>query len=201
VLPSGEILTESAAILIYFADLYPQARLAPGLSDPKRAQYLRWMAYVSAAIYAFAWIKDDPMRIVASEEHAPRVIDRVHDRIADCWRMMDGQIAPGRYILGDELSVLDLYVTVISRFGPGARAFTRARRRWPKSSAGSMPTRVSRNSGRSGFHLMRGGSGKRHSTLNTSYARPSAQPKPTRRMPGWRVPQLRCSTLTSSHMP
>ena len=34
VLPSGEIVTESAAILIYLADLYPEARLAPGLSDP-----------------------------------------------------------------------------------------------------------------------------------------------------------------------
>jgi hypothetical protein len=44
------------------------------------------MAYVSAAIYAFAWIKDDPMCIAASKEDAPRVVDRVHDRIADCWR-------------------------------------------------------------------------------------------------------------------
>jgi GST-like protein len=123
VLPSGEVITESAAILIYLADLYPQARLAPGPGDPKRAQYLRWMAYVSAAIYAFAWIKDDAMRIAASKEDGPRVIDRVHDRIADCWRMMDGQIAPGRYILGDELSVLDLYVTVISRFGPWRTRF------------------------------------------------------------------------------
>ena len=150
-------MTESAAILIYLADLYSQARLAPGPNDPKRAQYLRWMAYVSAAIYALGWIKDDAMRIAASKEDAPRVIDRVHDRIADCWRKMDEQITPSRYILGDELSVLDLYVTVISRYGPCARAFTRARRRWLKLSARSMPTRVSRNSGRSGFHLMRGG--------------------------------------------
>jgi GST-like protein len=29
------------------------------------------------------------MRIAASKEDALRVIDRVHDRIADCWRMMD----------------------------------------------------------------------------------------------------------------
>ena len=76
VLPSGEIMTESAAILIYFADLYPQARLAPGFNDPKRAQYLRWMAYVSAAIYAFAWIKDDAMRIAASKEDAPAARSR-----------------------------------------------------------------------------------------------------------------------------
>jgi GST-like protein len=118
VLPSGEIITESAAILIYLADLNPEGRLAPALNSPQRAQYLRWMSYVSAAIYSFAWIKDDPLRIAASSEDSSRVIDRVHDRIADCWRKMDEQLTPGRYILGDELSVLDLYVAVISRFGP-----------------------------------------------------------------------------------
>jgi GST-like protein len=39
--------------------------------------------------------------------------------------MMDEQIAPGRYLLGDELTVLDLYVTVISRFGPWRNRFYR----------------------------------------------------------------------------
>lgn len=123
VLQSGEIMTESAAILIHLADLHPQGRLAPGLNDPNRAQYLRWMTYVSAAIYALVWIVDDPMRVVASKEQATHAIDRLHDRRTDCWRMMDGQIAPGRYILGDELSVLDLYVAVISRFAPGRTRF------------------------------------------------------------------------------
>ena len=125
VLPSGEIMTESAAILIHLADLHPQARLAPAPGDPRRAQYLRWMAYVSSSIYSLFWIKGDPMRIAASKEDAPRVIDRVHDRIADCWRRMDEQIAPGRYVLGDELTVLDLYVTVVSRFGPWRTRFYR----------------------------------------------------------------------------
>jgi GST-like protein len=36
---------------------------------------------------------------------------------------MDDQISAGRYILGDELSVLDLYVAVISRFAPGRTRF------------------------------------------------------------------------------
>ena len=123
VLSSGEVITESAAILIYLGDLYPQARLAPGPNDPNRAQYLRWMTYVSAAIYALVWIIDDPTRIVASKEHAPHVIDRICDRRADCWRMMDEQITPGRYVFGDELSILDLYVAVVSRFAPGRARF------------------------------------------------------------------------------
>lgn len=45
------------------------------------------------------------------------------DRIADCWAMMEGQLTPGRYLLGDELSVLDLYVAVVSRWGPRRRRF------------------------------------------------------------------------------
>jgi len=125
VFPSGEIMTESAAILIHLADAHPEARLAPPVGDPRRAQYLRWMAYVSSSIYARFWIKGDPMRIAATKSDAPRVIDRVHDRIAACWDNMDKQITPGRYILGDELSVLDLYVTVVSRFGPWRTRFYR----------------------------------------------------------------------------
>jgi GST-like protein len=123
VLPTGEIMTESAAILIHLADLHPQAMLAPALDDPRRAQYLRWMVYVSAAIYALVWIVDEPTRILADEVQAQSVLGPLLDRRVDCWRMMDAQITPGRYILGDELSALDLYVAVISRFAPGRRRF------------------------------------------------------------------------------
>ena len=122
-LSSGEVVTESAAILIHIADLHPQARLAPALGDPLRAQYLRWMTYVSAAVYGLVWIIDHPARVVDGKEQEQIVIDRIRDRRADCWRMMDEQITPGRYILGDELSVLDLYVAVISRFSPGRTRF------------------------------------------------------------------------------
>ncbi len=36
---------------------------------------------------------------------------------------MDAQVSPGRYILGDDLSVLDLYVAVVSRWGPRRKRF------------------------------------------------------------------------------
>ena len=66
-------MTESAAILIHLADAHPEARLAPAVGDPRRAQYLRWMAYVSSSIYSLFWIKGDPMRIAAEQGgHAAR---------------------------------------------------------------------------------------------------------------------------------
>ena len=123
VLASGEAITESAAILIWLAETYPDARLAPPPGDPKRAQFLRWMAFVSAAIYSLYWVKDDPSRLVPDPAGHAALESRTLDRIADCWGIMDSQVSPGRYILGDELSVLDLYVAVVSRFQPRRKRF------------------------------------------------------------------------------
>lgn len=126
VLPDGEVMTESAAILIYLADLHPAARLAPASSDPRRRAFLRWMLYVSSAIYALHWIKPDVRRIGAPDTAREAVVQAVHDRIAFCWATMDAQLTPGRFLLGDELTVLDLYVATVSRFGPWRQRFAEA---------------------------------------------------------------------------
>jgi GST-like protein len=116
--PSGEVMTESAAILVDLADRYPRARLAPPVGDPRRGQFLRWMVYVSSAIYSLHWIKPDVTRIGAPPEAREAVVDAVHARIAYCWRQLDAALTPSPYLLGEELTVLDLYVAVVSRFGP-----------------------------------------------------------------------------------
>jgi GST-like protein len=118
-------MTESAAILIWLADRYPDAALAPPPSDERRPAFLRWMAYVSSAIYGLAWVRGDPMRLISDERQVEVVLDRIADRRADCWRWMDAQIEPRRYLLGDELSVLDLYVATISRWSPRRTRFYR----------------------------------------------------------------------------
>ena len=124
VLPSGETMTESAAILIWLADRYPQTRLAPSIDDPRRAQFLRWMSFIPAAIYSMFWVRDVPSRLVGDDAAAQAELkQRTLERIADCWRIMDSQIAPGRFLLGDELSVLDLYVAVASRWTPRRARF------------------------------------------------------------------------------
>ena len=121
--PDGEVVTESAAILIDLADRHAHAGLAPAVMDPQRRQFLRWMVYVASAIYSLHWIKPDVQRIGAPAESRDRVVSAVHDRIAFCWNAMDTQVQPQRYLLGDTLSVLDLYVTVVSRFGPWRQRF------------------------------------------------------------------------------
>jgi GST-like protein len=123
VLPTGEALTESAAILIWLAEQYPDARLAPAPGDPRRGQFLRWMSFVSAAIYSLYWVKDDPTRLAPDPAAGPVLVARTDDRIAECWRMMGEQITPGAWLMGEALSVLDLYVAVVSRFRPRRQRF------------------------------------------------------------------------------
>lgn len=125
--PQGETITESAAILIWLADRYPQARLAPAIDAPARAQFLRWMTFIPASIYSLFWISDEPSRLAGPDEDLQaRIKAAIKERIVDCWRMMESQITPGRYLLGDEMTVLDLYVTVLSRWGPRRARFYEA---------------------------------------------------------------------------
>lgn len=119
VTPEGETLTESAAILIWLAEQHPEAGLAPLPDDPRRAQFLRWMCFIPAAIYALYWVRDDTSRLVGEDPSAQAEIDRrTLRRISECWGVMERQTRPGRFILGDELTVLDLYMAVVSRWRP-----------------------------------------------------------------------------------
>ena len=122
-LPSGELMTESAAILIWLADRYPDARLAPALTSPARPAYLRWMTYVSAAIYSLYWICDDAGRITPRPEEHEEIKARLANRITHCWGVMEAATSPHRYLMAEELSVLDLYVATVSRWSPGRKSF------------------------------------------------------------------------------
>jgi GST-like protein len=123
-LPSGELMTESAAILMQVAESHPTAHLAPQPGSAMRPRYLRWMCFLAGQVYALYWIRDVPSRIAADETGQAFAKARTEQRIADCWKMMGEQVAPaGRYLLGDQISVLDVYLTVLSRWGPKRRGF------------------------------------------------------------------------------
>ena len=126
VLPSGEVMTESAAILIWLGDRYPEARLCPALDDPLRARYLRWMVYVPAAIYSMYWVRDEPSRLTPEAAAQATMLTLTAERIAECWRLMDAQLQGDTpWLLGDRISMLDLYVAVVSRWTPGRARFYR----------------------------------------------------------------------------
>ena len=120
------LITESAAILIWLCEVHPDANLAPMVGSAGRAAFLQWMAFVSSAIYALYWVRDDPSRLADGEEAQTLVKTRTAERISQCWGVMESRLEPGEYLLGDTLSVLDLYVAVVSRWGPRRRGLRAA---------------------------------------------------------------------------
>lgn len=122
--PEGETLTESAAILLWLAERHPEAGMAPAPGDPPRGQFLRWMSFIPAAIYPMYWVRDVPSRLVGEDAAAQAEITRrTAGRIADCWGVMERQTDPGRFLLGDEPTVLDVYMAVVSRWTPHRARF------------------------------------------------------------------------------
>jgi GST-like protein len=123
-LTPGELMTESAAILTWLAERHPEAGLAPPAGSPLRPRFLRWMSFISAQIYSFYWIRDDPGRLAADKAAEAVILERTAERIRSSWGIMDAGVAPaGRFLLGDRISALDLYVTVVSRWGPRRNSF------------------------------------------------------------------------------
>jgi glutathione S-transferase len=97
----GALVTEQPAIMIYLADLYPEAGLAPAIGDPLRGPYLRWMVYYAACL-------------------EPAVVDRAMKREAGSTAMcpygdfdtmlktVANQLEKGPYLLGERFTAADV---------------------------------------------------------------------------------------------
>jgi glutathione S-transferase len=120
----GQVVTEQVAVFVYLADLFPQAGLAPGLDDPLRGPYLRWIAYYGSSF--------EPALIdrAMKREPGPKSMSCYGDYDA----VLDGleaQLADGPYLLGDRMTAADvLWGTALNwtmRFGlvPNREVFVR----------------------------------------------------------------------------
>ncbi|HTC84869.1 MAG TPA: glutathione S-transferase family protein [Rhizomicrobium sp.] len=112
-LPEGEIVTESAAILLTLADHFPQARLLPPQAGSGRAQAYRWLAFMAGEVYPIVEIVDYPERFVPAGAEALRAKarDRIRERLLVIERMIQGP-----FLLAHGFSILDIYAAMFTRW-------------------------------------------------------------------------------------
>lgn len=119
VLPDGTVMTESAAIAWHLADSLPAAGLLPArVDEAARATLLRWMVFGAAALYEAElryYYPDrytaDPAGIEGVRQAGAAAFDRHWDRI-------EPLLAPGPFVLGGRMSVLDLYLAMFAAWHP-----------------------------------------------------------------------------------
>lgn len=120
--PEGEVLTESSAILLTLAERHPEASLLPAVTNPLRAQALRWVMFVATELYPLIEIIDYPERFQPEADETP---GERRDAVREClrriwkrrWRIVEQAVSEEeRWFLGSAFSIVDIYVAVVSRW-------------------------------------------------------------------------------------
>jgi glutathione S-transferase len=97
------VITESAAIAMYLADLFPDRNLAPATGDPQRGTYLRWIIFNQAAVEPA--ICDHALK---REPGPPSMLP--YGTYAETIEALAGALAKGPFILGERFSAADVVV-------------------------------------------------------------------------------------------
>jgi glutathione S-transferase len=117
-LPSGEIVTESSALLLTVADRYPEAKLLPPSASAARADAYRWIAFMASEIYPMVEIVDYPERFTPDGADKEIVRGLARERVRERFRTIESVIAVP-WLLPSGFSAADIYAAMFSRWSVG----------------------------------------------------------------------------------
>jgi glutathione S-transferase len=95
------LVTEQAAVMLYLADLYPGAGLAPSMEDPLRGAYLRWMVFHGACF------EPAMVDLAMKREPAPPSMSPYGD-YDTMLATLTAQLRAGPWLLGERFSAADI---------------------------------------------------------------------------------------------
>ncbi len=95
------VVTEQVAIFLYLADLFADAGLAPGITDPLRGPYLRWMVFYAACF------EPSLLDVAMKREPGPAAMSPYGEH-ATVLRTLSDQLSRGPYMLGERFSAADV---------------------------------------------------------------------------------------------
>ncbi len=129
VLVDGDlVLYETVAILMHLADTHPAAQLAPPLATPQRAEYTKWLVWMTNTLQATLLHYFYPHRMVeaGNEAGAAQVQAQAEIKVAGCLAQLDVQLARhgGPWLLGERYSAADPMAFMLGRW---TRNFQRSR--------------------------------------------------------------------------
>lgn len=112
------VLPETAAICLHLVDKHPDAGLAPRVGTAERAQFYRWLVYLTNTVQAGLVTYFYPDRLVDTPEQAKVVQKHTEARIGDMFDIIEAQFAShdGPWLLGEQYSAVDPYLFMLSRW-------------------------------------------------------------------------------------
>lgn len=132
VLVDGDlVLYETAAICLHLAETHPHAALVP-LAPAERAHFHKWLMWLTNTLQATLMLYFYPERWVddGNAEGAAQLKAHAEAKVGAMLDILDAHLAGqgGRWMLGEQYSLLDPYVLVLCRW---TRGFNRPARGLP----------------------------------------------------------------------
>jgi len=128
ILPDGQVMTESLAMVLHLAEFFEEAELLPPLGDPDRPQALRWLAFAAVNLYETDLRLTYPDRYTAAEgggegvrQAARRDFDRQLEMVAEAL----AERRDGPFFLGRRYSALDPYYAMVVAWHESPRELVR----------------------------------------------------------------------------
>jgi glutathione S-transferase len=112
-LPDGTIMTETAAILIHLAACFPDKELAPPPGTSAHAAFLRWTVFASVNIYEAVLRYAYPFRYTTDDEAFDAIRAAAVERMGEALAVLEGAIDPGPFLLGEAMSLADIYIAML----------------------------------------------------------------------------------------
>jgi glutathione S-transferase len=113
----GLVLFESIAILMYLADRFPEAHLAPPPGSPEHALYDRWLAYLATNLMGayYRWFHVTEM--IDGEEHQQALMRAAERDVNELNRRIESDLGDREWLLGEGPSMPDLLLGTVATWG------------------------------------------------------------------------------------
>lgn len=105
---------ECAAITVFLCDRHPDAKLAPGIDNPERGQYLQTLVYFSNSVQNAFQLDYHPGRFADTAADEPSAQRRGIRRLRETWKVIDDQIGENEWVLGEHFSAVDIYLFMLT---------------------------------------------------------------------------------------
>jgi len=113
ILLDGSTMTETAAILIHLAACHPDKALAPPPGTPAHGAFLRWMVFANVNIYEAIIRLPYPDRYTTDPNGLEAVREASIARTGQALSVLENAIDPGPFLLGNAMSLVDVYVAML----------------------------------------------------------------------------------------
>lgn len=130
------VLYESAAICLHLADTHPERGLAPAVGSPQRAEFYKWLMWLTNTMQTtlIAYFYPDRWVEAGNTDGAAQVKARAEAKIVTLIDQLEAQLetSGGPWLLGETYSALDAYALMLCRWTRGQQ---RPARTWPRIGA------------------------------------------------------------------